>query len=679
MKRLLIVSLSLVTLVSCTRDRTCCKYSCGQDGGECPPWCGDVNSCVLRDKTGLLSSRNPECSVSYDSKKNKTDDSIARCLARSYDSDQRLGDGVEVLPFSVVAYPFKSNNQLDSHFTGIDLRYKYGAFQHLEFRIKNTNSKVCPTEDQMTEEKSDIAVFGQKQSPTCHPRCVNIDLSDDAEDGHDDETYLSYDCEAGFYIQVNNWVRSSQHEYELSVCVGQDKNDDRCDTFLFQLPDVAIFTESLQQLSLVLLDVAEYQEEDVLVLWIPYDEEAAEYNIEVLREIDNITEIETVYNVNISSETRSGGMMRLVLHSLSLSSGRYQALVTPISSAGVMDMSRVMQSVRITRPSYRQHALATVTAVLVTVIIVGLVLSVYRQWQLVAEQGAVEPGDLVKAGRMQSQSLLIITPLDNPDHVDIVKQLCRYLKEWCGVGTTYFAFDESTGIGVKQNDPWKWCQETGEAVKESGHLVYIAGPDQSLSNNTSSIFPNLEQNQAFVTTRHLQTMDNDGRVMVVRLGYSNMKTIPKEVPDHLRCSSYNLPRNMNGFLVKLLGVKKKALCRLFPFPLVRPDIRPASLTRPGGPELLTMIQELCLKEAKHRQALQQQGSAPSQEAPIIKKSSAAVLRADPAAAAETAALLSKEIENLNKHQDSVTLKIELEPTLPSVKNMEQRDRLDIET
>ena len=30
MKRLLIVSLSLVTIVSCTRDRTCCKYSCGQ-------------------------------------------------------------------------------------------------------------------------------------------------------------------------------------------------------------------------------------------------------------------------------------------------------------------------------------------------------------------------------------------------------------------------------------------------------------------------------------------------------------------------------------------------------------------------------------------------------------------------------------------------------------------------
>ena len=108
----------------------------------------------------------------------------------------------------------------------------------------------------------------------------------------------------------------------------------------------------------------------------------------------------------------------------------------------------------------------------------------------------MEPEDLIKAGRMETQSVLIITPLDNPDHVEIVKQLCRYLKEWCGVGTTYFAFDESTGIGVKQNDPWKWCQETGEAVKANGHVVYIAGPDPGLSNNTS-IFPNLEQNQVY--------------------------------------------------------------------------------------------------------------------------------------------------------------------------------------
>ena len=38
------------------------------------------------------------------------------------------------------------------------------------------------------------------------------------------------------------------------------------------------------------------------------------------------------------------------------------------------------------RPSYRQQWLAALSAVLITLLIIGLVLSVYRQWQLVAEQ-----------------------------------------------------------------------------------------------------------------------------------------------------------------------------------------------------------------------------------------------------------------------------------------------------
>ena len=194
-------------------------------------------------------------------------------------------------------------------------------------------------------------------------------------------------------------------------------------------------------------------------------------------------------------------MQRVSLDSLSLSSGRYQVLVTPILH-GVMMTSSVLQSVHLTRPSYSQHALAFLTAILVTIMIVGVILSVYRQWQSVAEHGAVEPGTLVSAGRMETQNVLIITPLDNPDHVEVVKMLCRYLKDWCGVGKTYFAFDETTGIGVTQNDPWKWCQETGEQVKNEGHVVYIAGPDPSLSNNTS-IFPNLEQNQVMISPLHV--------------------------------------------------------------------------------------------------------------------------------------------------------------------------------
>ena len=216
--------------------------------------------------------------------------------------------------------------------------------------------------------------------------------------------------------------------------------------------------------------------------------------LQVFREIDNITQKEVVLTTNVSRLSSGGGMQRVGLDSLRLGSGRYQVLATPLTAAG--RPLAVLTGVPLTRPSYTHTTLAFVTAVLVTLLLVGAILTLYRQWQTVAEQGAVEPGDLVAAGRMEAGKVLIITPLDNPDHVEIVKMLCRYLKDWCGIGTTYFAFDEATGIGVSQNDPWKWCQETGDQVKEDGHVVYIAGPEPGLSRNTS-IFPNLEQNQVW--------------------------------------------------------------------------------------------------------------------------------------------------------------------------------------
>lgn len=338
-----------------------------------------------------------------------------------------------------------------------------------------------------------------------------------------------------------------------------------------------------------------------------------------------------------------------------------------------------LTSARLTRPSYTQTALAFITAILVTLLMVGILLTLYRQWHTVAEQGAVEPNSLLSAGRMEARRVLVVTPLDSPDHVEVVRLFCRYLKDWCGVGSTYFAFDETTGIGVEQNDPWKWCQETCDKVKDDGTVVYIAGPDPSLANN-SSIFPNLEQNQAFVMTRHLPVMGREGRVIVVKFGYSNLKTLPTEVPDHLKHSSLHLPKHMNEFLVRLLGVKKKALCRLLPCPVVRPDIRPSALTRTGGPELLQAIQELCQKDAKHKQSLV---NSCKDNSPILKSTAIArtFTKSDPIVTAENAALLSKEILDMNlKNQKSKdeTLDIELEPTLPSTKNMEDRDRLDLE-
>ena len=50
-----------------------------------------------------------------------------------------------------------------------------------------------------------------------------------------------------------------------------------------------------------------------------------------------------------------------------------------------------LASARLTRPSYTQTALAFITAILVTLLMVGVLLTLYRQWHTVAEQGAVEP------------------------------------------------------------------------------------------------------------------------------------------------------------------------------------------------------------------------------------------------------------------------------------------------
>ena len=138
---------------------------------------------------------------------------------------------------------------------------------------------------------------------------------------------------------------------------------------------------------------------------------------------------------------------------------------------------------------------------------------------------------------------------------------------------------------------------------------------------------------------------------------------------------------MNEFLVKLLQVKKKALCYLLPCPIVKPEIKPTSLARAGGQELLEMIHELCQKDAKHKQSLVNNVTCKDM-APIIKSQGSRTLsKGDPNLSAETAVLLSKEIQELNEINQKLkdeTLQIELEPTLPSLKNMEDRDRSDLE-
>ena len=144
------------------------------------------------------------------------------------------------------------------------------------------------------------------------------------------------------------------------------------------------------------------------------------------------------------------------------------------------------------------------------------------------------------------------------------------------------------------------------------------------------------------------------------------------MPDHIKSACYTLPKQMNEFLLQLLQIKKKALCSLLPCNLVKPEIRPAGFTREGGPLLLQRIRELTLKEAKHRQAMQA-GTGP--RAQITREETG-----KKEVSAESAALLRQELLNYNCEKKTLagTLKIELEPGMPSIKQMEDRDRFQVE-
>ena len=98
----------------------------------------------------------------------------------------------------------------------------------------------------------------------------------------------------------------------------------------------------------------------------------------IQREVDNVTQKETVFSDNITSNTRLV-MQRVKVDMVTRTSGRYQVLVTPVVS-GYM-VTDMVQSVFLTRPSYGQKALSFVTAVLVTVLLVGVILSIFKQWR----------------------------------------------------------------------------------------------------------------------------------------------------------------------------------------------------------------------------------------------------------------------------------------------------------
>jgi len=672
---LLSFAIILAPFVSSNDSRKCCRYNSIKDNSDL---CSSKNSCVLYNQSMTTSAPDDQCMVTYDTKAGEESLDIKKdCLGRSFKSKRRYFHEMDPLPFYVHSYPFTQLDPDVPHFTGMDFRYQYNLFDKLKFRIKNTNPKICPSQ--------------VNETSVCNPRCVEINKSNSkpSSDSTQNMAYLSYDCEVGFYISKKGKlsVETTGDTYELSVCSWEDAEKDEdmvCGEYMFQLPSPTEVDTSVQDHQvLLLIDKQEMDYNDKIVLYIPTSHNADMYLVEILFTEDLVNKIiKGSQSVDVPEDV--GSTLRVVME-YPYPSGGYQVSVTPFQ--GNQSISSPSLSSMLIRPKKGQHALGIITAVLVVIIIVGCFLFIYRRWQQVAGESAVEPGKLVEAGRIDPKSVLVVTPLDNPDHVEVVKDMCRYLRDWCGVGTTYFALDEVTGIqsGAGQRDPWKWCQETGDEVREEGVVVFIAGPNPALAGR-SSIHPNLDKNQAFLTTSHLRIMADQGRAIVVKFSYSDMDTIPSDVPEHLKNSAYHLPKYMNNFLCHLLQVKKRDLCSMLPLRLVTPEIYPANLTRSGGPELQEKIRELSLKDHKYRldHADNRYSTAWndrlvwSRDRPLSAGNEGATSDSEdrPLYPANSVSPVSRPngTTKIDKEKLQPTLRVELEGGMPSVKHMQNRDK-----
>jgi len=628
----LVVTAALITtlpLLAWARERACCRYSCQQGSVECPDYCDDSFSCVIKGPTNVFVTES-KCEIERDSKKDKEEEEEGACLAEHFTSYKGFSGH---LPFRVLAYPF-SGVSSQSTFVGVDVRFAATNDTRLRFRLMNKSP------------------FCQSSPSLCHPRCVT--LSRPPLWGHTVEkkplTELSYDCEVGFLIQGKVWRSTAGDDYELAVCVGE-RETETCGVFTLRLPEAQLVEQEDQEL--VLLNTI-----DGVVAHVPLaGPSTEELHVELVQSRDNMTsQVVEELRVKVTPEDRVRGAV-VVRVTDDPPYGRSQVMVTGFDQLGNAATLPVL-SATVTVPHPGHHLTALLAVVLAAVLLSGAIFVIYRRWNLVIEAAAVEPQELVTVGQIEPVTLLVVTTLENPAHVEVVKLLCRYLRNWCGVAKTYFALDEESGIGG--GDPWKWCQETGDIVRQNGSILFIAGPDLSLSRD-SSIHPNLEQNQAFLSTAHLQVMAGEGRLLVATFPYSDLTNLPPEVPRHLHAASYPLPSRMNDFLVALLRLPRQPLCGLSSMvPSIKPDVRPANLEREGGPQLLAKVKELSQASLPPVQKSSYQLSA-KEKLPLIDGKE------------EQTLLLQK-----NEKLKDETLQIELEEALPSVCDMENRDRFDTE-
>jgi len=269
-------------------------------------------------------------------------------------------------------------------------------------------------------------------------------------------------------------------------------------------------------------------------------------------------------------------------------SGRYQVHVHLSESNSTIEVAnfQLIQNQQTAKSASIRGTIGLVTFTLVCLLL-------YFRYLWIRKLRKINPYRLYQDEVTKAPSILVMTSVENRQHVEIVLKLNAFFKANCGVLEVYFAMDPKTGISAQaEGDPWRWCQEAAAKVSQSenGFILILGSPPTNMS---LDIYKDFTDNQAFVSTQLLRDMDQKGAVCVAQLPYTSTDSLPSALPDHLRKRSGKLPQDLNRLLCAIHRISKRPLFPCIPIKFIQPEVLNSDLTvTASGEQILASMNAL---------------------------------------------------------------------------------------
>lgn len=592
--------------ISSTRSRRCCPYAFPYHEGETGS-CTASHSCLFqRPATEGGISSDPGCKVVEDSKRwpgdvKQKSENILKCLGQSFDNENSLDYGsYAALEWGITPYLMSDPRHQSRLASTVGVELSVNGSEWTKMRFRMANYHLC--KGHSNADASDES--------HCFPRCVTVRREEEVAIGPDDKvgTFL-YDCELGFYTSPGKMTTStSGSTYSIDICITRNQRD-ACGSFFFRMPQKDEVS-SLSQ-GLILLDKKALLEHKIGLVF-PHDVPAGGSIRVVKLEIMNPNIVqestfdESEENSSLMKETlareRRDRKATFSTNMTHWDEGFYQVEVgfwiDDELGGSRMEFTEVA-TIEVSHDLKRGHTMSVGgTVALVTFTLLALLL--YFRYLWVRKIKQIDPESLyISDVDKKAPSVLIITDLENRQHVDIVEKINAYLKANCGVSEVLFALDPSNGMNSSQSasegDPWRWSQEAAEKVsrRPNGFVIVLGSPPRDMS---LQVYKDFSDNQAFVSAQTLKDMDSKGSVRVVLLPYSDAQSLPESIPQHLKKNALKLPGDFNQLVSDVHHVGRKPLFDFLPFKFIQPEICYCNLSKTAsGSSILESIDKLDAK------------------------------------------------------------------------------------